>query len=158
MKNICFFAILFCFFSLMSIPSYATAAQPVAGEPKPETTITMEERKAQVSVMHTGTDTIGIRLSTRLKELFNGSNLFQLNEKNMPKIRLVLTTKPEFSDRPHVGSVYSIIWVFSQSDSHLGYLLAHDVAVLSLEDIENVAARLIERTDGLAVKYAYLFQ
>ncbi len=134
------------------------AEKPKAGAPKANTPATLNARSAQVSVSHEGTDTIGIQLATRLKELFNASNLFQLNEKNAPKIRLVVTSKAEFSERPHVGSVYAVLWVFSQSDSHLGYLLAQEVDVLSKEDINDAAAKIVDRTDGLAVKYSYLFK
>ncbi len=143
--------------SFFAVPALA-AEESKAGAPKADTPIKVEARSTLVSVAHTGTDSIGIRLSTRLKEVFNASNLFKLNEENAPKIRLVLTTKAEFADRPHVGSVYSLVWVFSQSDAHLGYLLAQEVDVLSLDDVDAVAAKVAERTDGLAVKYAYLFK
>ncbi len=135
-----------------------TQATAKAGEPTPDTPAEDVERQTQISVSHTGTDTVGTRLSTRLKELFNGSNLFQLNENNAPKIRIILISKAEFSDRPGVGSIYSITWVFSQSEGHLGYLLAQEVDILTPEDVDAVATRLLERTDGLAVKYAYLFK
>ncbi len=127
-------------------------------EPAPDTPAKTTQRQTQISVNHTGNDNAGTRLATRLKELFNGSNLFALNESNSPKIRILLVSKAEFSDRPNVGSVYSIIWVFSQSEGHLGYLLAQEVDVLTPEDVDRVAAKLLERTDGLAVKYAYLFK
>ncbi len=136
----------------------SVAAAPKAGEAKANTPAKAVSRSTQVSVSHEGTDTIGTQLSTRLKELFNASNLFELNEKSAPKIRLILTSKAEFTDRPHVGSVYSLLWVFSQSESHLGYLLAQEVNVLSSEDIDAVAAKIIEQTDGLSVKYGYLFK
>ncbi len=129
-----------------------------AGAPTPDTPAKTTQRETQISVSHTGTDIAGTRLATRLKELFNASNLFQLNESNNPKIRILLVSKAEFADRPSVGSVYSITWVFSQSEGHLGYLLAQEVDILTPEDVDAVAARLLERTDGLAVKYAYLFK
>ncbi len=138
--------------------SMAASAAPKAGESKANTPAKLAMRSTQVSVSHEGTDTIGIQLATRLKELFNASNLFQLNEENEPKVRLVLTSKAEFKDRPHVGSVYSLLWVFSQSDSNLGYLLAQDVDVLSSEDVNDIATKIVNRTDGLATKYGYLFK
>ncbi len=127
-------------------------------EPAKDTPSKSTQRKSQVSVSHTGNDAAGTRLATRLKELFNGSNLFQLNEDNSPKIRLLLVSKAEFPERPNVGSIYSITWVFSQSEGHLGYLLAQELDILNPEDVDGVAAKLLERTDGLAVKYAYLFK
>ncbi len=139
-------------------PNFIAAENLKAGAPKINNPTSTDIRNAKVSVLHEGTDTIGIRLSTKLKELFNSSNLFNLNEENVKKIRIMVTSKSEFKDRPHVGSVYSVLWVYSQSNSHLGYLLEQEVGVLSPEDVNDVASRIVERTDGLAVKYNYLFK
>ncbi len=159
MKAIFRFSLLSLALSLcFSTAALAAEASPKAGDAKVNSPAKLEVRTTKVSVSHTGTDTIGIQLATRLKELFNASNLFALNEENTPKIRIVLTSKAEFNDRPHVGSVYSLLWVFSQSDSHLGYLLAQDVDVLSVEDVNDMATRIVNRTDGLAIKYGYLFK
>ena len=136
----------------------ALANEQKKGDTKPNTPAKVEMRRTQVSVSHEGLDTIGIKLATRLKELFNASNLFTLNEKNITKMRIIITSKAEFKDRPHVGSVYSLLWVFSQNDENLGYLLAQDVNVLSNEDIDDVANKIVSRTDGLAVKFGYLFK
>lgn len=136
----------------------ALAAAPAAGKPAPDSPAKTTTRQTQIAVSHEGVDSVGARLSTRLKELFNASNLFRLNEKDVPKMRIILNTQAEFSERPGVGSVYSIIWVFSQSEGHLGYLLARDIGTLSPEDVDTLAAKIVERTDGIAVKYGYLFQ
>lgn len=140
---------------MLMLCASALAAAPPS---KPDTPAQPPQRKTQISVTHEGSDSIGARLSTRLKELFNASNLFQLNEKDAPKIRLAIVTQPEFNERPHVGSIYSILWLFSQSEGHLGYLLARDMGALSADDVDNLAAKIVERTDGIAVKYGYLFQ
>ncbi len=157
-RTVVFCFVLQCAFGGFLVSAYAAEKAPVAGKATPDTPATSAQRQTQVSIMHEGTDSVGTRLSTRVKELFNGSNLFQLNENNAPKMRILLTSKAEFSDRPNVGSVYSIIWVFSQSSGHLGYLLAQDVDTLTPEDVDIIAAKIVERTDGIAVKYAYLFQ
>ena len=80
-----------------------------------------------------GTDSIGARLGMRLKEAFNGSNLFSLTDKDMPKMRLLVSTQSEFPGRPGVGSVYSICWTFTQGEGYLGYLLAREVGTLTYE-------------------------
>lgn len=136
----------------------ATSASPTPGKPTPDTPVKMTARQTQINITHDGTDSLGARLSTRLKEFFNASNLFQLNEKDAPKMRILLNTRAEFSDRPGVGSLYTIIWVFSQSEGHLGYLLAHDLGTLTADEVDNLATKIVERTDGIAVKYGYLFQ
>ncbi len=114
-------------------------------------------RNSPVSVEHEGDDALGARLSTRLKELLNGSSLFQLQEKDTPKFRILLSSTSEFKDRPSVGSAYSVVWVFSLSDATLRHYLAREVGLLTPEQVDDIAARLVERTDNLAVRYSYLF-
>ncbi len=140
----------------MCAPAFAADAQP--GRPAPDKPGKSVERSTVITVIHEGSDSIGSRFSTKLKELFNGSNLFTLNEKDVPKMRLILTTQNEFPSRPGIGTVYSLIWTFSQSEGHLGYLLSRDVGAIGMEDVDALAAKIVERTDGIAVKYGYLFQ
>ena len=116
------------------------------------------ERNTPVAVEFEGNDSIGSRLSTRVKEALNSSNLFVLTEKDTPKIRVLIATVPEFQDRPGVGSAYSVIWLFSQSESTLRHFLSREVGVLTPDDVDGLAAKIIERTDGIAVRYGYLFQ
>lgn len=134
----------------------ASAAEAAASLPnKPATAV---ERKTPIAVEYEGTDSIGSRLSTRVKELFNSSNLFTLTEKDVPKIRVLLSTAPEFPSRPSVGSAYAVVWVFSQSESTLRHYLVREVGLLTGDEVNDVAAKIVERTDGLAVRYGYLFQ
>lgn len=140
----------------LAVPAPAAEVQP--GKATPDKPAKSAERSTVITVIHEGTDSIGARLSTRLKETLNASNLFQLNEKDMPKLRLLLSTASEFPDRPGVGSVYSVTWVFSQSENNLGYLLARDLGAVSADEVDALTNKLVERTDGLAVKYRYLFQ
>lgn len=123
----------------------------------PDSPAHITPRNSPVSVEHEGDDALGSRLSTRLKELLNGSSLFQLQEKDTPKFRILLSSASEFKDRPSMGSAYSVVWVFSLSDSTLRHYLAREVGVLTPEQLDDIAARLIERTDNLAVRYSYLF-
>ena len=57
-----------------------------------------------------------------------------------------------------MGSAYSLVWVFSKSADSLEYLLVHETGVVDMDGIAGLAVRILERTDGLAVKYAYLFE
>jgi len=125
---------------------------------QPDAPAKAEMRNTAVAVIHEGGDSIGARLAMRLKERFNASNLFKLEEKDQPKLRLLLNTMEEFPSRPGVGSVYGITWAFSQSEGHLAYLLARDVGVLTMEEVDALTERLLERTDGIGVKYGYLFK
>lgn len=142
--------------SLLAIP--ALAAETKKGEDVPDKPTRITERNTPIAVEYEGTDTIGSRLSTRVKEVLNSSNLFTLNEKDMPKIRILIATTPEFPTRPGVGSAYSVVWLFSQSESILRHFLAREVGVLTPDEVNDLAAKIVERTDALAVRYGYLFQ
>ena len=137
-------------------PAQPKAGQPVQDEPK-----TLTDRTTLISVVMDGTDSLGARLSTRLKERFNQSSLFRLNpeeDKDRPELRLLLSTAPEFSSRPSVGSVYGVCWVFSQGKGYLGYLLGREVGTVNADDLDALVDKLVERTDGIAAKYSNLWK
>ena len=75
-----------------------------------------------------------------------------------PKIRILIATQPEFKDRPGVGSAYAVVWVFSQSENILRHYLTREVGVVTPDEINGLAAKLVEETDSLATRYGYLFQ
>jgi hypothetical protein len=131
------------------------ASKPVAD--KPEKGL---DRVTVVSVQTEGVDGIGARLGTQLKERFNRSSLFTLaaEEKDAPKLLVMLMTSPEFPGRPNMGSIYSVCWVFSQGRGYLGYLLARDLGTMNYEDVEALTDKLVERTDGIAAKYGNLWK
>lgn len=132
-------------------------AAPQAATPVPDKPTSIKERVTTVTVQHEGTDSVGARLATRLKESFNSSNLFDLSDKDVPKIRLLVTSSPEFPGRAGLGSVYSVIWVFVQNETLLTYYLANQVGTLSPDEVDSEAAKLVERTDGIAARYGSLF-
>lgn len=124
----------------------------------PDKPIPITERNTPISVEFEGTDSLGSRLATRLKEVFNASNLFSLTEKDTPKLRVLISTTPEFPSRPGVGSAYAVVWVFSQSEETLRHYLNREVGLITPDEINAVADKLIERTDALAIRYGYLLQ
>lgn len=145
--------------ALLSSP--ALAAAPAAGKPVQDAPRQLADKSTAISVSLDGTDSIGSRLSTRLKERFNQSSLFRLNsaeDKDTPELRLLLNTAPEFPSRPSVGSVYSVCWVFSQGKGYLNYLLAREVGTVNADDLDTLVDKLVERTDGVAAKYGNLLK
>ena len=124
----------------------------------PDKPAAVPDRNVSISVLHNGEDSLGAKLASELKNALNLSSLFKLTEEDEPKLRLLLKTAPEFPSRPAVGSVYSLVWVFSRNADSLEHFLAHETGVLNLEDIPGLVARILERADGLSVKYAYLFK
>ena len=147
--------------SFFASQSMAAQTAPQAGKPVQDAPAQTTERTTLINVQVDGTDSIGARLSTRLKERFNTSSLFRLNseeDKDKPELRLLPNTAPEFPSRPSVGSVYGVCWVFSQGKGYLGYLLAREVGTVNADDLDALVDKLVERTDGIAAKYANLWK
>ena len=142
-------AALFCTMNAISVAA--------AERSLPDTPLQVMQRSNPITVEHDGADALGARLATRLKEGFNSSNLFKLEAKDTPKFRILISSESEFSDRPSIGSAYAVVWVFSLSDSTLRHYLAREVGILTPDNLDDLAARLIESTDNLAVRYSYLF-
>lgn len=144
--------------SFMYIPAaFADTVMPATNKPAKDKPVESSNKSAVVAVLYEGTDNIGANLSTKLKETFNSSNLFTLENKDVPKIILNLSTKAEFPARPNIASIYSIVWTYNQSTSHLGYLLSKELGTISSDDINNLVNKIVEKTDIIAIKYGYLF-
>ena len=88
------------------------------------------------------------------KKSASGSVLSWLN---VPKFRVLISSAPEFETRPQIGSAYSVVWLFSLSDATLRHYLSMEVGVVSGDDVNDLAAKIVEKTDTVAMKYAYLF-
>ena len=159
MKKLCTALAVLCLLcgGFLTTPALAAQADQ-AGKPQPDKPAKADARVTAVTVIAEGTDSIGAKLVTGLKEAFNQSNLFALNEKDEPKLQLLVTTQPEFPSRPNVGSVYSVCWVFKQGEGYLGFLLARELGTINSEDIDALVAKLVERSDGIAVKYGNLWK
>lgn len=144
---------------LFVFTGFTHAAETVsAGETVADTPAVVSSRGTAVSVEHEGTDSIGSQLSFELKGLFNRSSLFTLSEKDGPKIRLLLSTTSEFPSRPHIASAYAAVWTFSQGEGTLSFFLAREVGLVGADEVDSLAVRLAEKTDGIAVRYSYLLQ
>lgn len=113
---------------------------------------------APVAVVHDNVDQMGTRLAFKIKETFNASTLFSLSAKDEKKIKLVLTTSPEFPGRPQVGSVYAAVWVFSGGEAVLTHFLASEAGTVDAATADATAEALAGRTTAIAEQYAYLFE
>lgn len=112
---------------------------------------------APIAIEHEGTDTLGVRLAYLLKENFNAGTLFALNDKDQPKLQLLLSTFPEFPSRPGIGSVYSAVWIYSEGANVLSYYLARENGLITPEAVQDLADTLAARSAGIAAKHAYIF-
>jgi hypothetical protein len=146
----------------------ATIPAPAASESNPAADINsaklaeiraaMKAGATPIALEHEGNDTLGARLVVQLKETFNVGTLFALNDADVPKLQMLISTTPEFPSRPAVGSVYSVIWLYSERSNVLSNYLAHEVGILTPEDLDGLGARLASRTAGIAARHAYIFK
>lgn len=115
-------------------------------------------RVSPVSVVHDDVDNVGTRLVFQLKEQLNTSSLFRLSAGDEKKIKLIIKTQQEFPGRPEIGSVYSVVWIFSASENVLTHYLASEAGVVTAANVAATAEALAGRTDAVAAQYAYLFE
>ena len=112
------------------------------------------ERRTPVAVEFEGNDAIGTRLFTRLQDMVNSTN--PAAPQREAKFRILLSTASEFPSRPGVGSVYAAVWTLALSEGSMEYYLVRDLGVVTPDTVDEVAARILSRTDGVAARYGYL--
>ncbi|WP_027722824.1 hypothetical protein [Maridesulfovibrio zosterae] len=129
---------------------------------KPE--VTQPEAKQEkkdgvpVVVVHTGDDVLGGSLALKVKESFRKSVLFQLADKTKKSVRIKIVSSSEFSERPEIGSVYTAIWTFAESEDVVPFYLAEELGLVNQQNLDRTAAKLLNRTDKIAEEYKYLFE
>ncbi len=138
-------------------------AQLFAQEPKapskeiPNTPVEQKpDRSTPVAVDHQGADEVGVRLAFHMKEILNKASLFELAVGKGKKIKVVLFTREEFEGRPGLGSVYGVVWLYSEGEGSLSYYLAGRVGVADSARVREAAEALVAETQGVAVRYSYL--
>lgn len=136
-------------------PVRADAGKETPPPPKPGA---KAANATPVMVELEGTDTIGAKLAFQLKETFNAGSMFTVTAKDTPKIRILIATEPEFASRPAVGSAYSVIWTYYINATSFSSYLASEVGTVDADGVNDLAARLAERTSGIMAKYAYIFE
>ena len=160
------------FAGLLALPAIGQAAQsqvraatPAEGNAAADTDTAkrMAQRAAikagatPIAVLHEGTDNLGAKLAYQLKEIFNSGTMFALNDKDEPKLQMIVGTVSEFPSRPGVGSVYCVVWAYSERPTALSSYLAQEVGVITPENLAELADKLAARTGGLAAKHSYIF-
>ncbi|MBU1002147.1 MAG: hypothetical protein KKE73_06455 [Proteobacteria bacterium] len=144
--------------AMLFIAALAVAQDLPASKALPNTPSAAKKNATPVAVIHSNDDQLGSRLAYQLKEIFNTSSLFTLTAKDEAKIKLLVSTKPEFPSRPQVGSVYSVIWIFSASENVLTHYLASETDIIDAANVAAAAEALAGRTTAVADQYAYLFE
>lgn len=147
-----------CLAAMILVAVSATAQDLPASKALPNTPAVVKKNATPVAVVHDNVDQLGTRLAYQLKEIFNASSQFTLTAKDEAKIKLIVSTKPEFPSRPLVGSVYSVVWIFSAGENVLTHYLASEAGIVDAADVAAAAEALAGRTTAVADQYAYLFE
>jgi hypothetical protein len=118
-----------------------------------------ETKRFPVLVEHKGTDDLGSRFVYNLKEKFNSSSFFRLSAQKERKLRIRIVTSEEFKERPYLGSMYTVIWLFAESGDVLSYYLDSDIGFIGPQGMPaDEAEKIVARTQPLASQYSYLFE
>ncbi|TIH13380.1 hypothetical protein D0S45_15055 [Marinifilum sp. JC120] len=117
-----------------------------------------EKQGIPVVVIHSGNDVLGGTLALRLKEKFRKSVLFDLSGTDAKAVRINVESRSEFNERPEIGSVYSVVWTFAESEEVVPFYLKQELGLVSSRNVENDAAALMNKTDKVASEYKYLFE
>ncbi|OBQ50234.1 hypothetical protein [Halodesulfovibrio spirochaetisodalis] len=146
-----------------ALPAFAENAPKApknaqAAEPKKDTPTVIASRNTPIFIEQKGADNLGSMLAFELKSTCNTSSLFKMTGDDVPKITVMITTMSEFASRPKIGSVYSIVWVFSEDSNNLKYYLAQDAGIVTEENVSMLATSIADKTDQIALQYGYLFE
>ena len=112
------------------------------------------ERRTPVGVEFEGNDSIGVALFSSLQKKINISN--PATPAREAKFRILLSTASEFPSRPGVGSVYAVVWTLALSEGSMEYYLVRDLGIVTPDTVDEVADRIVSRTDGVSARYGYL--
>lgn len=112
------------------------------------------ERRTPVVVEFEGNDAIGVTLFSRLQAKINSAN--PANPAREAKFRILLSTAAEFPSRPGVGSVYAVVWTLALSEGSMEYYLVRDLGIVTPDTVDEVADRIVSRTEGVSARYGYL--
>ena len=112
------------------------------------------ERRTPVVVEFEGNDSIGVALFNSLQKKINSTN--PASPAREAKFRILLSTASEFPSRPGVGSVYAVVWTLALSEGSMEYYLVRDLGIVTPDTVDEVADRIVSRTDGVSARYGYL--
>lgn len=135
-------------------PKAVKAAAPETGSEAEEAA----DDRVPVFVQYGDQDPLGGRLAFAVKEAFRDSKGFRLVKSGEKALVLRLDSKVEFADRAHLGSGYSVVWVYAESSAVLSYYLESTMDFVDSETLDRTAENLVVSTDKLVGRYSYLFE
>ncbi len=157
LKLICLLVLFFCAAGNVHAQEKKSVPDSKAKPAVPAVEQKVEPEGVPVLIEHVGNDEIGGTLALKLKENFRKSILFKLADKSGKAVRVKVISRSEFSERPEIGSVYTVVWTFAESQEVVPFYLSEELGLVSARNIESAAAALMNRTDKVAEEYKYLF-
>ncbi|XPV77848.1 MAG: hypothetical protein ACNI27_07970 [Desulfovibrio sp.] len=118
----------------------------------------IKNNKRSVYIEHEGADELGDRFALAVKEAFRKSEGFFVADSPEKSMVLTIATKVEFSDRPQLGSIASIIWRFAEKPNVFSYYLNNDLRCVDETILPKTAEAIVAKTDKIISKYFYLYE
>ncbi|SDB57802.1 hypothetical protein SAMN05660653_02902 [Desulfonatronum thiosulfatophilum] len=132
--------------------------QPRHAPPADEESADIPDTGIPVLVEHVGNDPVGMRLALHLKETFQKSSLFRLAGGEEKHLNLRLITRPQFPERPFLGSAYAVVWRYVESGDVLAYYLSDRLGFVDADVVAQEAEVLVAETDKVASRFRYLLE
>ena len=157
----CLFLIVVLLLPVTGLAQSNTTEGPTQNPPKPGNATQIKTSKGSgfpIQVIHNDTDHLGIELAYNMRDAFNRSSLFDLTDSTTERIKLRITTKEEFADRPYMSSVYTLIWTFSYGEDVLDTYLDTETGFVDALSVDSLAKILVAQSHEVAREYAYLFE
>ncbi len=139
-------------------PSDQPSALPLQAPPADDPADVPSPEGIPVLVEHEGADPVGMRMALHLKETFQKSSLFRLANAEEKHISLRLVTRPQFGERPFLGSAYVVIWRYVESREVLAYYLSDRLGLVDADVVAQEAEVLVAETDKVRGRYGYLLE
>lgn len=148
-------------FSLSAFAAQEMVVPDVKSKPEPVSATENDVNKNEgvgIVVEHFGDDELGGTLALKLKENFRKSVLFRLADKKQKSIRIRVVSSSEFNERPEIGSIYSVVWTFAESEDVVPFYLDEQIGTVNVTNVDTTAAKLMNSTDKIATQYKFLFE
>ncbi|SME93018.1 hypothetical protein [Desulfovibrio gilichinskyi] len=148
-------------FSISAVAAQEMAVPDAESKPAPVSDNTKDINKNDglaVVVEHFGDDELGGTLALKLKENFRKSVLFRLADKKQKSVRIRVVSRSEFNERPEIGSIYSVVWTFAESEDVVPFYLDERIGTVNVTSVDTTAAKLMNITDEITTRYKFLFE
>lgn len=102
-----------------------------------------------IEVVEQADDSVGQRLVFAVREGIRRSASMDLTTADVGRVSVIISTMARFPDRPHVATMYSVVWVFRTPQDTLGTYLDSTIGYAGTDVVQRSAETIVARTDSL---------